>query len=72
MIKRAPDCPACYGPCDPEIHSATVRVHAWFRERLLFALEPVDISPKTKAQQAVTTSGFPVTPPNKWRKRAVA
>jgi len=33
--KPEPDCPICLGPHDEQIHFATVRVHAWWRESLL-------------------------------------
>lgn len=35
------DCPVCLVPHDPEIHSATVAVHAWFRAEVMRKLEVV-------------------------------
>ena len=28
------ECPICSGPHDEEIHAATTRVHAWFRQEV--------------------------------------
>jgi len=35
------ECPVCYGPCDAEIHEATLRVRAWLRDRVRLSLAPL-------------------------------
>lgn len=34
-----PDCRVCYGPCQQDIHAATVRIHKWFREFVTLSLD---------------------------------
>jgi len=31
---RAGECPTCLGPHEEEIHTATIRVHRWFRAQV--------------------------------------
>lgn len=53
------DCPVCYGPCDQEIHRATLSIRAYLREELarkLFEQKTVPIgvrrsAGRTEAQQ---------------------
>ncbi len=33
------ECRVCLGVCDPAIHEATLRVHAWFRDFVTMSLD---------------------------------
>lgn len=59
---KVKDCPTCYGPCDPEIHAATARIHDWLHDRLMAILKPVDIpvpEPKKLAPDSKTIGLIP-------------
>ena len=45
-LDECTDCPVCYGPCEPEIHAATLRVQAWFREFVAMGLDKVVVPGK--------------------------
>lgn len=49
------DCRTCLGPCDPEIHEATLAVRAWFREQVIIA--PPQPKPAKHAHPLVPLSG---------------
>jgi hypothetical protein len=56
-----PDCPVCLIPCDPDIHEATLDVHAWFRELVTIAPEPV----KPGKIRANPDAAFQIPPPTR-------
>lgn len=42
-----PDCRVCFGPCDREIHAATLAVRKWFRDTQVIP-KPFVAPPKKK------------------------
>jgi hypothetical protein len=56
-----PECRTCLGRHDPEIHAATLRIHAWVRQRLRRLLEPLPPPGPAKAHPHQLVIAPPVT-----------
>lgn len=54
LMKAPKDCHTCLGPCDPEVHEATMAVRQWFRGFVLLGLEPVQIAKPAKKLRPTT------------------
>lgn len=52
------ECAVCLTDHDPEIHEATESLHAWWRDRIGLALNPVDFKkPPAPVENAKETIG---------------